>query len=276
VPEGLCPVTVLRSYKKTNELGLVILAMGKAYWTFEVDGRYLICVQRSDALAVLKELQAYGALSNRARRRRHVAVRPLYAVGPTSFVLYGLLLIVVFALQQRWPLALHGRVDSIAMVEGGEWWRAFTALTLHGDVVHMVSNLVGGIGFMLLVCRIFGVRLAWFLVLCGAVLGNVLNAWVQFPQAHYSIGASTGVFAALGLLTGSGAMQAFQGSRQGSMALPVWFLPLFAGLTLLGMLGIGDANTDVAAHISGFLVGGILGLLAELVLWRQYRQQVAT
>jgi membrane associated rhomboid family serine protease len=46
--------------------------------------------------------------------------------------------------------------------------------------------------------------------------------------------------------------------------MPRWLLPAFGGLTLLGLLGIGDGlngQIDVAAHFSGFLCGGGLGFL---------------
>ena len=49
-----------------------------------------------------------------------------------------------------------GRIDAVSIVARWELWRAVTALTLHGDVVHLVSNLVAGAGFALLVARFFG------------------------------------------------------------------------------------------------------------------------
>jgi membrane associated rhomboid family serine protease len=46
--------------------------------------------------------------------------------------------------------------------------------------------------------------------------------------------------------------------------MPRWLIPAFGGLTLLGLLGVGeglDGRIDVAAHISGFICGGALGFL---------------
>jgi hypothetical protein len=42
-------------------------------------------------------------------------------------------------------------------------------------------------------------------------------------------------------------------------------IPFFGGLTLLGLFGVGDGNVDVAAHISGFLCGVVLGGLGACV-----------
>jgi membrane associated rhomboid family serine protease len=176
---------------------------------------------------------------------------------------YTAVLILLFVLQGAYPLAEAGRVDAVAICADAEVWRAVTALTLHADVVHLVSNLVAGAGFAFFVARFFGAAAGWLLILIAGTLGNLLNALVHYPEPHYSIGASTAVFAALGLLTGVGLRHALVGPGEG-WTLPRWLLPVFGGLTLLGMLGVGEGPVDVAAHISGFLCGGALGLLAAL------------
>tara|TARA_B100000614_G_scaffold46555_1_gene39639 strand:- start:39 stop:728 length:690 start_codon:yes stop_codon:yes gene_type:complete len=190
-----------------------------------------------------------------------------FSFSSLSFVLYALLLIGCFVWQQAgYPLDL-GRGDSLAMISGGEWTRALTSLCLHGDIVHLVSNLVAGMGFAFFVARFFGAAAAWLLILLSGVLGNVLNAWVYFPEAHYSIGASTAVFGALGLLTGVGLWVALTEAQE-SWLMPRWFIPVFGGITLLGLTGIGDGSlhgiVDVAAHISGFMCGMLLGFLGAI------------
>jgi hypothetical protein len=42
------------------------------------------------------------------------------------------------------------------------------------------------------------------------------------------------------------------------------FAPLAAGLALLALYGAGGLNTDVGAHVSGFLAGLGFGFLATL------------
>jgi uncharacterized membrane protein YgaE (UPF0421/DUF939 family) len=44
-------------------------------------------------------------------------------------------------------------------------------------------------------------------------------------------------------------------------------MPIAAGFALLAMLGMGE-RVDLSAHLFGFLVGGILGILAALVVPR--------
>ncbi|MFO8026530.1 MAG: rhomboid family intramembrane serine protease [Opitutales bacterium] len=263
-PPGWSPVAVFASTQQAHEAGLAILAMGQAYWLLPHEDAYTICVAEANLPAVRRELETMQRLGGRTRPRHRE--QPPYQelrVSQWSFVLYGLLLSLCFAAQFYFPIKSAGRVDAVRMVENGEWWRAVTALTLHGDIVHLVSNLVAGIGFAFLLARFFGAGAAWLLILLSGAAGNVLNAWVHHPEAHLSVGASTAVFGGLGLMTGIGLWVALMqpGER---WTMPRWLLPAFGGLTLLGLLGIGDgldARIDVAAHISGFFCGGVGGFL---------------
>jgi len=257
-PEGLVQVAAFDSLKAANEAGLAILAMGRAYWTFRHEGIIVLCVPEAEREAVRRELEAVDRLSR--GRRGESAIFAEYTPGWTGFVLYALLLIGFFAAQGRTDLSVIGRMDAQALLEGGEWWRAVTPLMLHADIVHLVSNLVAGIGFGLFATRFFGSATGWLLVLLSGAFGNLLNAWVHYPEPHLSIGASTAVFGAVGLLTGIGIWAALAEPRT-PLSLPRWWVPLFGGLTLLGWLGVGDYRVDVAAHISGFLCGTVLGLL---------------
>ena len=51
----------------------------------------------------------------------------------------------------------------------GEWWRAFTALTLHADIGHLGANLAAGLVYAAFLLPIFGSGWTWlFIVLAGA------------------------------------------------------------------------------------------------------------
>ena len=275
-PEGLYPIAVFEDFSSANDAGLVILAMGKTYWTLLHETHYLICVPAGDQSAVIAELRAVAALETTARTIGGTHYRD-FSFGYLSFALYSILLITCFIWQQEGGVVDAGRVDSVRMIEDGEWARALTALMLHGDVVHLVSNLVAGMGFAFFVARFFGAAAGWLLILLSGILGNALNAWVYYPEAHYSIGASTAVFGALGLLTGVGLWVALSEAKQ-AWSVPRWFMPVFGGFTLLGLIGVGDGVglVDVAAHISGFLCGMLLGMVGAVfqhvfVHWEKHR-----
>jgi membrane associated rhomboid family serine protease len=261
-PEGLVPVAVFGDFSGAGDAGLAVLAMGKAYWTLLHEGTYVICVAEPDEVVVRKELETVALLSKRKRNlspSRYVE----FSFGYLSFGLYAVLLIACFVWQQGGQIQDLGRIDAVRMLEANEWARAVTALTLHGDVVHLVSNLVAGMGFAFFVARFFGAASGWLLILISGILGNALNAWVYYPQDHFAIGASTAVFGALGLLTGVGLWLALTEGEH-AWAMPRWLMPIFGGLTLLGLIGVGDGLVDVAAHISGFLCGIALGVFGAL------------
>lgn len=278
-PEGLVAVAVYSDFSAAGEAGLAILAMGKPYWTLLHEARYVLCVASADAGSAVTELRAVAALEA-ARPRTFGGTRYReFSFGYLSFALYALLLIACFSWQQSGGVVDAGRVDSIRMMESGEWARALTGLMLHGDVVHLASNLVAGMGFAFLVARFFGAASGWLLILLSGCLGNALNAWVYYPEAHYAVGASTAVFGALGLLTGVGLWMALTEGKQ-TWSVPRWFIPVFGGVTLLGLIGIGDGAldgiVDVAAHISGFFCGTVLGFVGAIfqrvfVAWEKHR-----
>ena len=83
-------------------------------------------------------------------------------------------------------------------------------------------------------------------------------AWL--PPGMSSLGASTAVFAALGLVTARGR----PGTEGRGLARGIYGA-MVAGALLLALLGTGDAHTDVMGHALGF----VFGLLAGLPLRRR-------
>lgn len=152
----------------------------------------------------------------------------------------------------------------VHLIHYGEWWRLITALTLHADWLHLLSNLTIGGFFVLLLCREYGSGLGWTLLLAAGILGNLVNAQVQLPT-HSSIGASTAVFAAVGALTAINLVR-HRLDRRGQ-----WKLIVVGALALLALLGTEGKNTDLGAHLFGFLFGVGLGIGAELQVARRGR-----
>ena len=136
----------------------------------------------------------------------------------------------------------------------GELYRSVTALMIHANAMHLAGNMLGIAIFGTAVCTITGWGVGWFMILATGVLGNLMNA-VLYKTGHLSIGASTAVFGAVGILA---AHQFFKKFRLPGRRMKAW-LPLGAGLALLGILGSGGEHTDLMAHLFGFMAGLILG-----------------
>jgi membrane associated rhomboid family serine protease len=143
----------------------------------------------------------------------------------------------------------------------GEWWRLATALTLHSDWLHLASNiLIGGV-FIVRLCRDLGSGPGWSLLLASGISGNLINAWLQSPD-HRAVGASTAIFGAVGVLAAISLVR----YRHNLRPQRRWALPIAAALGLLAMLGAGGEQTDLGAHLFGFLSGMALGAGAEILV----------
>ena len=143
---------------------------------------------------------------------------------------------------------------SAELILSGELWRTVTALTLHADLPHVGSNAVAMLFFLTAVCRSEGPGVGSVLVLGAGALGNLCNAWF-YGFDHISVGASTAVFGALGVLGGTGVVRRRRIGLRGRRA----WVPLAAGLAILGMLGTGGPRVDLWAHFWGLAAGGAVG-----------------
>jgi len=141
-----------------------------------------------------------------------------------------------------------------------QWWRAVTALTLHGGPEHLIGNLLFGVVAGSLCSRLWGPGIAWLSILLAGGLANLLEPWLT-PLDHRAIGASTAVFAAIGLLAG-------YSWRQRLSLRERWlyrWTPLVGGVSLLAFLGAGTAQVDVLGHLLGFSVGMAWGWVYAFV-----------
>jgi membrane associated rhomboid family serine protease len=178
----------------------------------------------------------------------------LYGVYGYALILIAVTLAAVGHLGGRnW----HGAgVLDAGFLERGEVWRVLTALTLHADLPHLLSNLAFGALFGYPAARLFGPGIAWLLVLLGGGLAYGMDAMLH-PPNHHLLGASTAVFTALGLV-------AAYGWRRHLRNWSPWMrksAPLIGGIALLAFTGTGGENTDLLAHLAGFVVGTGLGAL---------------
>jgi rhomboid protease GluP len=242
-----------------KDYSLVLSAIGIEHQVNRQAGA--LFVRRQHSARAMAELQAF-------REENHNWPAP--TVRPPPFVRSGSrtnlfmlsLLIFFYLLSGPWqtasPWFQAGAVNSKTILEQGQWQRLLTALTLHADQMHLVGNCVIG-GFVTqLLCKSVGSGTAWLSLLLSGLLGNLLNI-VFRSEPHYSVGFSTAIFAAIGILCGRQIISPGPVLRQ-------LLLPLGAGIGLLAMLGSSNESgrTDLGAHLFGLLCGTIFGLLLRL------------
>jgi len=241
--------------RRCAELELVLTARSIEYQKQNAADGWRLLVSAANAERAVAELAAYRVENARAigqRRLEDIGNGWPGVVGYTGILLTAFLCVRQSAFSLDWYGA--GRLQA-GRVVAGEWWRTVTALTVHLDLDHLAGNLGFGGFFGYFVGRYLGPGVGWLAVLGAATLGNLLNALAQAPQ-HRSIGASTAVFAALGLLTA-------YTWRRGFLKETPWrarIAPIIAGLGLLAFTGTGGENTDVFAHLTGFVAGFGVGL----------------
>lgn len=138
----------------------------------------------------------------------------------------------------------------------GEIYRCFTALLVHADFQHLAGNIAGLLVLGVPVCTRAG-SMAGLLLMAGAgTAGNLMNALLH-RNSHLSIGASTAVMGAAGVLVAFRMIRPVPSRR---LLRHHILIPLGAGIALVGMLSGGE-RTDVTAHFFGFLLGIVLGSL---------------
>ncbi len=253
-----------------EERALVLTAVGVPN-VVDFDGsQYVIRVEASLAAIALGHLARYAAES------RPVPALPppppLHSFGWVGAALYVVVLLVVgFAVAGGvWRLDAFdvGAIDA-GLVKSGQWWRTITALTLHVDGSHLAANLAAGVWFGYLAGRQLGGGVAWLLALVGAGAANLLEALLG-PSSHRAVGASTAVFAMLGILAAYTWRQRFRIQQRWARR----WAPLIAGVVLLGWLGSEGEHTDVVAHVAGFVMGVLIGAVVGIESVRRVVQRV--
>ena len=264
--ETLVEVGNYPSLALAQEHALVILAMRLPCWVSAQGetGGFALHAEAAAADAAMRELGEYE--NEREAPRPAPAVPREIFRHPAGWGVYGiwaLALGVVFLLQKSHPwITERASSSSIGLLGRHEWWRPLSALFLHGDVPHLLGNLLSGLLFGSLVARLVGPWRGWALILACGAAGNALTSLLVWPEGFVSIGASTAVFGALGILSGLG----FHSMLRERLALP-WAriaAPVLAGIVILGLLGGGapGGGTDVLGHVCGFGSGVAAGLAA--------------
>ncbi len=158
-----------------------------------------------------------------------------------------------------------GALDKALVLDGGQWWRLFTAPLLHGGPIHILFNGVALYFAGAVLENVIG--RAWFagVFAVSAVTGSAMSLLIN-PDTLISVGASgaiMGLFAAAFAVAyrypEASPMRNFLVSGSLRVLIPS-MLPLFGGLT--------GERIDYAAHLGGAVGGAAVGAFLVLV-WRR-------
>lgn len=245
------------NFIELRELELILDSRHVPYHSISKADECLIMIPRNSADRGRKEIQAYLKENENwppvELKRDYGFFKP----SVLHLLVIGILVLFHSSLSNKSFLRHwieRGRFDADQIL-GLEWPRVVTALTLHLDDPHLLSNAFALMIFLSGVNYFAGPGISALLVLLSGGLGNYLNA-LFYQTDHLAVGASTAVFGAVGLM---GVLSAK--NRVSLQSLRNHFLvPVIAALGIFALLGT-NPSTDVFAHLFGLISGIAVGLI---------------
>ncbi len=252
--------------RSAADRALVVLALGRPCWLLPGNPTTVrLLVEPADRERVQAELDLYEAEQKSTPQPPEEMSATFWA--PALYA-WGLAVAALFQSRAPQDAFARGAVSHATVWQQGEWGRCLLALTLHGNLPHLISNLAFGLLFLVPLMRLIGPGAGLWAFALSGTLGNGLNSALRQTDDAFSIGASTGVFGVLGTLVAV-QMSIWQQTREPWQTRTL-LVPLGGGLGLLALLGsqpsdgLGGA-IDHTAHLAGFFAGLVIGpLLARL------------
>lgn len=174
--------------------------------------------------------------------------------------------------------ALDGRLGEMGAMSSsafgqGEWYRLFTAVSLHADLGHLAANASTGLIVFGLAMARYGAGTSLLAAFIAGAAGN-LAGWFLHASPYRGLGASGMVMGGLGML----AVQSVFVLRRNPKALRQVSAGLIGGFLLFVLVGLNPAS-DVVAHAGGFTVGLVFGLglalLPDRISEHLYKERIS-
>lgn len=265
--------TLIKKLAEPEQLNIYSLVLSAAGITHRIQyisrGHIEIYVTQQSVEKALYELASYDQENRSWPPPPHAdTFAPTFRA--MSLVVAGCL-VYIFGLSGEWHadafLFVKGAGNSTAILQDMELYRLVTALTLHADLVHLMSNCILG-GFLLhFFLLITGNGIGLCAMLLTATLANLINVAVHGP-GHNFVGFSTAVFAVIGMLCSLNFMKK---PRRYNLQV---FMPVMSGLALLAFLGSSGERTDLGAHLFGLLCGLVFGNVVHLSCFKRLRSSI--
>jgi len=253
--------------RQVREWTLVLSSMNIPHAVREVHPGWVILVAAGDHARAVRAIELYEAENRNwpPRRTRELLPYARSLAAPLVMLMLVLFFAVTDPASDSSAWFTRGTAASNRILHG-QVWRTVTALTLHADTLHVLGNALTGSIFLSAVNRRLGDGRGPLLMLLAGALGNGMNA-LWYRTGHLSIGASTAVFGAVGILA---ATQLTLDKTAGPRPWLERAAPVVGGLALLGMLGA-SPHSDLLAHLFGLFAGILVGLVAGRFMHRSQR-----
>ena len=239
-----------RSKRQAMEWSLALISQGITSTIERSEAGWGLVVNSEEHDSAVTTIERYRTENQHWPWRQKVREKILFDWGSLAWAL--LLGLFYWLDAERFPLRDAGLMNATA-VSAGEWWRLFTAMFLHADAAHLAMNASIGLFLLGLAMGRYGTGIGLLAAFLAGAGGNV-TTWLTF-KTHLSLGASGMVMGCLGLV----AAESVSGTPR-----PFPFKYLLGGLAggglLFVLLGL-NPDSDVLAHLGGFVVGTIFGVI---------------
>jgi membrane associated rhomboid family serine protease len=242
-----------RSRRQVMDWGLVLASQEIEATIVRTDGGWGLVVQESQYERAQAALRQYRE-ENRGWRWKQ-------QLPGSGLVFHWGALVWVAAMGgfYYWTMAAVPELQGAGIMDGqrvaaGEWWRLFTAITLHENLPHLAANAATGFLLLGLAMARYGPGVALLAAFLAGAAGNVASLMIH-SDASLSLGASGMVTGALGMLS----VHSFSLWRKYRAARGLIARGAVAGFLILVLIGF-SPGSDIAAHLGGFVAGAVIGL----------------
>jgi len=161
--------------------------------------------------------------------------------------------VIVFALQQVSPNVTALGFQDNALITHGEYWRFFTAMFLHADILHIGFNMLS-LFFVGRAVEVFYGKWRYLVIyLLSGIAGGILFYFTSQGQGG-ALGASGAIFGVFGALGVFYIVNRKSLGVYGRGAIGNWLF--WIGLNLV--FGFSNPNIALFAHIGGLIAGMLI------------------
>lgn len=150
-----------------------------------------------------------------------------------------------------------GGLSPYDFLEEKQYYRLISSMFLHGDIGHIVNNMLLLFGLGTMIEKEIGpvtFAISYFATGIAGGIASLIYKLVTYQWHVSSIGASGAVFGLVGILLSL----AFFSGKQLPNVTPIKMIVVVAYSIYSGM---GNPNIDNAAHVGGVFAGIIIGLI---------------
>jgi rhomboid protease GluP len=160
-------------------------------------------------------------------------------------------------------------MDAKSVFADHEFYRLITAIFLHGDIEHIVSNMIFLVGLGQMVeCAIGHLRYTILYMLSGLGASIFSMLYSQISGRYYSsVGASGAIFGLIGALF---ILVILNNGRYGQVSIR----RLLFGVFYMVYSGVRSQNVDNAAHIGGLICGIFIMAVMNLMASGNRRRRI--